>query len=92
MNFFSVLSVIGFALATVSELLAISMVLYARVSGGFAFYDPTLMRIYAWGMLISVVGMTVAIIGAWRPSSLRWYSLVCTAGTLLYWLVQASNE
>ncbi len=89
---FSILSLMGFALATASELIAISMVIYARVTGGFDFYDPVLMRIYAWGMLLSLVGLILAIVGAWKPSSLRWHALGCTAGTLLYWLVQAANE
>ncbi len=89
---FSTLSLIGLALATASELLAISMMLYARISGGFGYYDPILMKIYAWGTLFSVAGLTLTIIGAWRPSSLRWHALVCTVGTLLYWLVQLANE
>jgi hypothetical protein len=91
-TWFSILSLIGLALATVSESLAISTVIYARVSGGFEYYDPVLMKIYAWGTLLSVTGLTIAIIAVWRPSSLRWYALVCTAGTLLYWLVQSANE
>src|SRR5208283_4409174 len=88
---FSTLSLIGLALATASESLAISMVIYARVKGGFEYYDPPLMRIYAWGMLISLVGLALSAIGVWRPSSLRWHALTCTIGTLLYWLVQAAN-
>jgi predicted membrane protein len=89
---FSILSLLGLTLATLSELLAISMVLYARISGGFGCYDPFLMKIYACGMLLSTIGLIVAIIGVWRPSPMRWQALVCTLGTLLYWLVQAANE
>jgi len=89
---FSTLSLIGLVLATISELLAILMVIYARVRGGFGYYDPSLMRIYACGTLISLVGLILAAIGVWRPSSLRWQSLACTIGTLLYWLVQAASE
>jgi hypothetical protein len=92
MTFFPVLSLISFVLATTSELIAIVMVIFARIIGGFAFYDPTLMRIYAVGMLLSLVGLILAIIGVWRPSSLRWHALGCTVGTLLYWLVQSANE
>ncbi len=92
MTFFPVLSLIGFVLATASELLAISMVTYAYISGGFGYYDPILMKIYAWGTLLSFAGLAAAVIGIWRPSSLRWHALACTAGTLLYWLVQAANE
>jgi hypothetical protein len=89
---FSTLSLIGLALASASELLAISTVIYAKVTGGFEFYDPPLMRIYAWGKLISLLGLALSAIGVWRPSSLRWHALGCTIGTLLYWLVQAANE
>jgi hypothetical protein len=45
----SILSLIGFTLATASGLLAVSSVLYAHARGGFPYYDPLLMRIYAWG-------------------------------------------
>jgi hypothetical protein len=92
MTSFLVLSLTGFVFATASELLAISMVTYAHISGGFAFYDPTLMRIYALGTLLSLAGLILAIIGIWKPSSLRWHALGCTVGTLLYWLVQAAGE
>ncbi len=37
---FSILSLIGFTLATASGLLAVSSVLYAHAIGGFPFYDP----------------------------------------------------
>jgi hypothetical protein len=88
----SILSLIGFILATASESLAIMMVIYAHVRGGFDFYDPTLMKIYAVGTLLSLVGLILAIIGVWRPNSLRWHALICTIGTLLYWYVQYSLE
>jgi hypothetical protein len=50
------------------------------------------MRIYALGTLLSLAGLILAIIGIWKPSSLRWHALGCTVGTLLYWLVQAAGE
>jgi hypothetical protein len=92
LTLFSTLSVIGLALATASESLAISMVIYARVKGGFGYYDPSLMRIYACGTLLALLGLALAAIGVWRPSSLRWHALTCTIGTLLYWLVQGASE
>jgi hypothetical protein len=51
MTLFSVLSLIGFTLASASGLLAVSSVLYAHAIGGFPFYDPRLLRIYRWGDL-----------------------------------------
>jgi len=92
MTLTSVLSLSGFLLATTSELIAIAMVIYARITGGFGFYDPTLMRIYATGMLLSGLGLILAIAGAWKANSLRWHALACTIGTLVYWLVQAAGE
>ena len=88
----STLSMVGLGFATASELLAISMVLYARISGGFGFYDPVLMRIYAAGMMLSMVGLALAAVGLWRASPLRWHAIACTVGTLLYWFSQAANE
>ncbi|HLJ29053.1 MAG TPA: hypothetical protein VKY85_20250 [Candidatus Angelobacter sp.] len=89
---FSTLSLVGFALGTVSGLLAIVAMLYARVVGGFSFYDPALMKIYRWGALLSVTAMVFAIIGLWRPSSLRWHAPVCAVGTLVFWLAAAAGE
>src|SRR5882724_3164938 len=79
---FATLSLIGFTLGTVSGLLAISAMLYARAGGGFSFYDPSLMKIYRWGALLSVAAMVFAIVGLWRPSSLRWHAPICAVGTL----------
>jgi hypothetical protein len=89
---FLVLSIAGLVLATVSELLGISTGIYACVSGGFATFDPTLMKIYAWGTLLSFVGVIFATAGLWRPSSIRWHALVCSIGTLMYWLAEAAAE
>ncbi len=86
------LSLVGLSLATASELLGISTGVYARVSGGFATFDPTLMKIYAWGTLLSLVGLIFATAGVWRPNSIRWHALVCAVGTLLYWLAEAAAE
>jgi hypothetical protein len=89
---FSTLSLVGFALGTVSGLLAIAAMLYARAGRGFSFYDPALIRIYRWGALLSVAAMVFAIIGLWRPSSLRWHAPVCAVGTLVFWLAAAAGE
>ncbi|HTD24531.1 MAG TPA: hypothetical protein VK738_17870 [Terriglobales bacterium] len=89
---FSTLSLIGFTLGTVSGLLAISAMLYARAVGGFPFYDASLMRIYRWGALLSLAAMVFAIIGLWRPSPLRWHAPVCAVGTLVFWLAAAAGE
>ncbi len=89
---FSILSLIGFAFATVSGLLAISSVGYAHVFGGFPFYDPRLLRIYRWGFLLSLSGIVFGISGVWRLSPLRWHAPACAAGTLVFWIVAAMGE
>jgi uncharacterized BrkB/YihY/UPF0761 family membrane protein len=89
---FSTLSLTGFALGTASGLFAIGAMLYARAVGGFSFYDPALVKIYRWGTLLSVAAIMFAIIGLWRPSSLRWHALVCALGTLVFWLAVAAGE
>src|SRR5437016_2936621 len=89
---FSTLSFVGFGLATVSGLLAISSVLYAQLAGGFSSYDVALVRIYRWGALLSLAGAVFAIVGLWRPNALRWHAPVCAVGTLVFWLVTAAGE
>ena len=60
----SILSVIGFALATASGLLAVSSVLgRTRRGGGFPYYDRLLMKIYAWGVMLSLSGIVFGIFG-----------------------------
>jgi hypothetical protein len=70
----SALSRIGLMLATASGLLAISSLVYALVIHGFRCYDPTLLRIFRWGGLLSLSGMVLGIGGIWQPSPLRWYA------------------
>jgi hypothetical protein len=88
---FSTLSLIGFALATASALLAVSSMVYAQ-SAHFAYYDPLLLRIFGWGGLLSLSGIVFGICGAWRPSSLRWYAPACALGMLLFWFAMAISE
>ncbi len=88
----AILSLISFALATASGLLAVSSVLYAHVIGGFPYYDPRLMRIYACGGMLSLAGIVFGIAGVWRPGPLRWHAPACSLGTLLFWFVSAMGE
>jgi hypothetical protein len=88
----SILSLIGFALATASGILAISTLMYGRAIGGFQYYDPLLLRIYRLGALLSLIGILFSLSGAWRPGPLRWHAPICSAGMLLFWFVQAMGE
>ena|ERR1019366_8422438 len=87
----SILSLSGFALATSSALLAASSVAYAHVHP-FGFYDPSLLRIYRWGMMLSLAGLLFAVGGVWRNSSIRWHALICAFLTLSFWILAASGE
>jgi hypothetical protein len=87
----SILSFIGLILATASVLLAISTAAYARVHP-FDFYDPLLLRIYGWGLLLSLSGLLFGFGGAWRGNPLRWHAPLCALGTLGFWILQAALE
>src|SRR5579862_9073475 len=85
-------SLIGFALATVSIVLIVSSVLYARSVGGFPYGDPRLMRIMSCGGVLSLGSAAFAIGGVWGASSLRWFALVCALATLFFWFAAGIAE
>jgi hypothetical protein len=88
----SVLSLIGFALSSSSALLALGTVLYAMAGGGFRYYDSTLLVIYRVGILLSLGGLTSAIVGVWSRGAVRWHALILSVGMLFLWLMCASAE
>ena len=85
-------SLVAFSLATCSVLLALASLIYAYVIGGFPFYDPRLMRIYRWGLLLSLGGIVLGLIGCRRRSPVRWLAPVCAAAIFIYWVVAAVGE
>ncbi len=87
----SILSFIGFILASCSALLAVSTIVYANVHA-FRFYDPMLMKIFAFGILLSAAGFCVSLGGAWRKNTLRWHSLLSSLGILAFWILAAAGE
>jgi hypothetical protein len=89
---FPILSFAAFALATASAVLALSSILYANSIGGFAYYDPRLMKIFRWAGVISITASAFAMAGVWRPSSLRWHALACAIATLFFWFAAAMGE
>ncbi len=87
----SIFSLIGFSFATASAGLAVSSAVYAQIHG-FRYYDPLLLRIFRWGLLLSLAGILFGVAGLWRKNSLRWQTPVCALGTLAFWVVAASGE
>ncbi|PYV14111.1 MAG: hypothetical protein DMG21_19205 [Acidobacteria bacterium] len=89
---FSMLSLVGFTLATASAFLAISSAIYAQAIGGFPFYDPLLLMIVKFGAVLSSAAIVFGIIGMWRRGPLRWHAPACGVGTFLFWFFTAMAE
>jgi hypothetical protein len=88
----AIFSAAGFTLATGSALLAIATSLYGQAIGGFPFYDARLLRMYRWGIFVSLSGTLLAFGGVWRSNPLRWQSLLSAFGTLVFWVLAATGE
>jgi hypothetical protein len=88
----SILSLLGFALASASALLGVSSIVYADLIHGFRYYDPRLLRIFRIGFLLSASGLVAALIGVLRQNSLRWHAPVSAIATLAFWTAAAAGE
>lgn len=91
-SFPAISSLSGFSLATSSALLAVLTVIYGFAIRPFPFHDPTLMKIYLWGALISLSALIFALVGVWRSSPVRWHALFCSFGMVAFWLACAAME
>ncbi|MBI3477612.1 MAG: hypothetical protein HY010_17915 [Acidobacteria bacterium] len=87
----AILSLLGFIFATASAVIAVSFAAYAQLHH-FPYYDPLLLRIFRWGVLLSLSGILFAIGGVWRSGPLRWHALVCGLGMSAFWLLAAEGE
>jgi hypothetical protein len=88
----SALSLVGFVLASAACLLGVGTTIYARAIGGFPFYDPRLLRIYRWGILLSLLGLLCSVAGIWHRNSIRWHAPLASLGMLVYWFLSAASE
>jgi len=86
------LALIGFILTTASGVLAVSTTVYAAVIHGFQHNDPTLLRIEAWGFLLSAGGVVLGFTGVSAPNALRWQAPLAGLGTLAFWMIAAATE
>ncbi|MBB5345271.1 hypothetical protein HDF10_003262 [Edaphobacter lichenicola] len=91
LNLTSVITLCGFVLGSSSALLAISSLYYGHFHN-FRYYDPSLLRIYRWGTLLSLLALILSIAGARRGNALRWYAPLCALGMLIFWLGTAATE
>jgi len=87
----AILSMIGFVLATVSAVLAVSSIIVAQFHH-FRYYDPLLLRIFRTGTLLSLAGIAFGVSGAWRATSLRWHAPISGIATLAFWFMAATAE
>jgi hypothetical protein len=85
-------SLAALVLTTSSGLLAIGTLFYARVAGGFAYYDPSLLRIFKIGLLLSLAALIGGLIGVAFRSPLRWQAAVAAFGMVIFWFLSASAE
>lgn len=87
----SILSLIGFVLATASGLLALSTIAWAQFHH-FLYQDPLLLRIFQLGAILSVGGVLFGVTGLSRRSSLRWHAPASALLMLAFWTVAVSGE
>ena len=91
-TFWSKACFVGFLLANASICIWIGGVVYAQIIGGFAYYDPRLMKMISIGLWLAFVGVLTSFIGCWRPSVLRWIAPLSAAGALFFWIIAATGE
>jgi hypothetical protein len=85
-------SIAALILTTGSGLLAVGSLVFSGATGGFAYYDPRLLRIFRIGLLLSSLALLAALIGVAFRSSLRWQVPLASIGMLVFWLLAAAGE
>lgn len=88
----AILSFAGLLFATTSALLAGGAILYSFWIGGFPYYDPRLLKIYFFGIVLSLPAITLSALGAARKNLLRWHALGSSAGIFLFWFMAMLSE
>ncbi len=69
---------------TASAILYYSTAVYARLIGGFPFYDPALLRIYRYGALSALLGVLLAVLAKGR---VRVGAISLSIFILLLWIL-----
>jgi hypothetical protein len=84
-------SLAGLSLATVSAILAASSVVYAQIHG-FGWYDPLLLKLMMWGLVLSFGGLVLSLGGVWQKNAVRWQTPVASVAMAAFWLLAAALE
>ena len=85
----SYVAFVAIGLAGLSSLLWFISLVWARLIGGFPFYDPVLLRFYRWGFLTGVAGLLISFAGKGR---LRWPACALSLLMALLWVMAATGE
>lgn len=85
-------SLAGFALASISAALEIGAGTYGQFMNGFPFEDPTLLRIYRWGLLLAFLGLITGLFGVTNKTPLRWKAPALSTVLFLLWVGQVMGE
>src|SRR5437773_11314341 len=85
----SYVALAAIGLAGISSLLWLTGFIWARVIGGFPFYDPVHMSLMRCGILTSFVGLLVSFVG---KGKLRWPACGVSLLMTLFWAMAALAE
>lgn len=85
-------SLVGFILASASAALEITSGTYAQFINGFPFEDPSLLRIYRWGLVLAFLGLVTGLFGMGKKTPLRWKAPAVSTVLLLLWIGQVMGE
>jgi|SRR5580658_8749462 hypothetical protein len=85
-------SITALMLTTCSALLALAALAFSGATGGFAYYDPRLLRIFRIGLLLSSLASLAGLIGTAFRSPLRWQAPIASLGMLIFWFLAAVAE
>ncbi len=77
------------SLAGISWLLWLISEIWARVIGGFPYYDPVLLRFYRWGGLTCLAGLLASFAG---KGKLRWPACFISLVMVFMWFAAAIGE
>ena len=80
------ITVLGFALASVSLLIINALVVHAFITGGLPYYHPLLVFAFRVGFLSALLGMLAAFMGT---GQLENPTIAVSGLCLLIWLVEA---